>query len=416
MEGVTPLPTMMIPLKREVSNQKMFSMNKPLPLNRRTPSRASAPQQGFSLVEIMVAMVIGLIGVLVIMQVARTAEAQRRLTIGSGESQNNGALAVYAVERDLKQAGYGFSSLSIIGCGLTIISGRTLDRFVPVIINPPTAKIPAGDANTDTLLIAYGNSEGAPEGDTINTVMPLGGGNQEIGLMSAANFKMLDGMGEWVFVAPMTPENGCARALARISAVNTLASTVTVPGLAAGEGENLFGLGLAPKIIGYAVRGGNLTTCDYMLSDCSQVGNWIAIANGIVSLRAQYGRDASLPKGIDTWDQTEPALPSPPEAPGAQEKLACGWTRIAAVRLALVARNGEPAGRECVSDASKCPTQAAPPWSGNVAAVENGNSEAAANAVKIDLSANDAWRHYRYQTYETVIPIRNIPWMGTCTP
>ncbi|MBK8577811.1 MAG: hypothetical protein IPN78_05810 [Candidatus Accumulibacter sp.] len=39
-----------------------------------------------------------------------------------------------------------------------------------MIINPPTADVPAGDANTDTLLIAYGNGEGAPEGDVITAV------------------------------------------------------------------------------------------------------------------------------------------------------------------------------------------------------------------------------------------------------
>jgi type IV pilus assembly protein PilW len=383
-------------------------MKKRFPFNRRLSSRAKIPQRGFSLVEIMVALVIGMIGILIIMQVARTAEAQRRLTTGEGESQNSGALGIYSLERDVRQAGYGFSSLSVIGCPLSI-PGRTLSRFVPVVINPPAVEIPAGDTGTDTLLVAYGSSEGSPEGDTINTVMPLGGNVQEIGLMSAANFKVLDGKGEWILAAPMEPENGCALALARIATVNKAASTVTVPGLAAGEGENLFGLGFTPRIVGYAIRGGNLTTCDYMQSDCSQAGNWMAIANGIVSLRAQYGRDASLPRGIDTWDQEapDPADFSPPD----QEKFACAWARIAAVRLALIARNGEPAGRECVSDASKCPTRAAPSWSGSVAASDNPDPD----EVEIDLSANADWQRHRYQTYETVIPIRNIPWMGGCT-
>jgi hypothetical protein len=38
------------------------------------------------------------------------------------------------------------------------------------IINPPTADVPAGDANTDTLLVAYGNGEGSPEGEVITAI------------------------------------------------------------------------------------------------------------------------------------------------------------------------------------------------------------------------------------------------------
>ena len=388
-------------------------MKKRFPFNRAF-SRARAPQRGFSLVEIMVALVIGMIGVLVIMQVARTAEAQRRLTTGSGESQNNGALAIYAVEQDVRQAGYGFNSLSVIGCPLTI-PGRTLSRFAPVIINPPATEIPAGDANTDTLLVAFGSSEGSPEGDTINTPpMPLGSGKLEIGVMSAVNFQVLGGVGEWVFVAPIVPEDGCALGLARISAVNPVASTITATGLVADAGQNLFSLGFRPKVGGDAIRGGNLTTCDYMQSDCSRTGNWTVIANGIVSLRAQYGHDndaSPSKKGIDAWNQQSPAPPPSPGTPD-QEAFACQWAHIAAVRLALVARSGEPAGWECANDSDECPTQTAPLWAGSPV---DPDSPPAEDEIGIDLSANTAWQHYRYQVYETVIPIRNIPWMGTCT-
>jgi type IV pilus assembly protein PilW len=374
--------------------KKRFSCNPP-----------NAAQRGLSMVEIMVAMVIGLIGILVIMQVARTAEAQKRLTTGMGESQNNGTLAVYSVERDVKQAGYGFNSLSVIGCPLTIPEGR-LNHFVPIVINP-TDEIPAGDANTDTLLVTLGSSEGAPEGDTINSVWPLGGDKQELGVMSVNNFKMLDGRGEWALVAPVVPENGCALRLSRISVVNAVASTVTVEKLVAEEGQNLFSLGFNPRIMGYAIRGGNLTACDYMQSDCGEVDNWTVIANGIVSLRAQYGHRPNDKSSGIAWNRTAPVPLSPPD----QEKFACAWAHVSAVRLALVARNGEPAGSECVNDANKCPTRAAPLWAGSPA----NPASPGAGEIGIDLSANTDWRHYRYQTYETVIPIRNIPWMGTCT-
>ena len=363
---------------------------------------------GFSLVEIMVALVIGMIGVLIIMQVARTAEAQKRITTGSGNSQTNAALGIYSVQRDIRQAGYGFNSLNVLGCRLTIpargsLPAHTLNVLAPVTINPPDEEVPAGDAGTDTLLVVHGNSVSAPEGDTIVSVEPLGT-KERLGVTSAANFRS----GDWVVVAPHIPKAGCAL---KMEQIEVHAPTLDVPNSGAQVSQNLFDLGSLPKIVAYAIRHGNLTSCDYMQADCGDHDeakmkeNWPIVANGIVSLRAQYGHDTGSPGDIDRWNQTAPAQSTPPD----QEKFACSWARISAVRLALTARNGEPAGRECANDDSACPTQAAPVWAGGKEGDDN------PTPVLIDLSsANTAWKHYRYQVYETVMPLRNMPWMGSC--
>ena len=141
--------------------------------------RPGSSNRGFSLVEIMVALVIGMIGVLVIMQVARTAEAQKRITTGSGNSMTSAALGIHSMQQDIRQAGYGFNSLNVLGCRLTIpardpLPAHVLSVLAPVTINPPDDEVPAGDAGTDTLLVVHGNSVSAPEGDTIVSVEPLG--------------------------------------------------------------------------------------------------------------------------------------------------------------------------------------------------------------------------------------------------
>jgi type IV pilus assembly protein PilW len=372
-----------------------------------------SPQRGFTLVEIMVAMVIGMIGILVIMQVARTSEAQKRMTVGSGSAQNSGAMGIYMIQRDVKQAGYGFTSPGALGCPLTIpaespLSARNLAFLVPVVIN--SEDVPAGDAGTDTLLVAYGSSAGSPEGDTI--IPPSVG--EKISVMSTTNFKE----GERVVVAPVTPTDGCELTLGTITEAPVTGSfTVTVSDISvaldpSGFISVLLDLGPRPRVAGYAIRNGDLTTCDYMRADCgdaaSVAANWPVIANGVVSLRAQYGRDATpLDGSVDTWDQDTPELT------GTQEQFASAWARIAAVRLALVARNSEPAGVECVGDStkSKCPTtpQNVPLWAGSPADPE----DPVEGEAGIDLSAaNSDWQHYRYQVYEAVIPLRNIPWMG----
>jgi type IV pilus assembly protein PilW len=415
--------------------------------------------RGFSLVEIMVALVIGMIGVLVIMQVARTSEAQKRMTTGSGDSQNNGALAIYAVQRDVKQGGYGFNALNILGCPLTFNAtpGVNLPVLAPVTIN--SSLIPAADANTDTLLVVYGSGAGAPEGETI---VDTSASNIDLfGISSVSHFKIND----WVVAAPLTPDPDCALVMSKVVWVGAspqepeggsgsggdgsgeggegsgsgeggggesgegesggdgdgettsekggdsdVSQWVKVSGIGKVSSGSLFNFGHEPKIIGYAVRGGNLTTCDYAITICSDVGNWIVVANGIVSLKAQYGRDTHSPRsGVNVWDRATPKKEDLSDARD-QSEFACRWARVSAIRLALAARNGE-------WDRSETTTTVAPTWTGSVD-IDPATGHAATVGNPIDLSNPDApddWRHYRYQVYETVIPLRNIPWMETCS-
>ena len=358
----------------------------------RSPRSAS----GFSLVEIMVGMVIGLLGILIMMQIFTNAESQKRTTMGAGDAQSNGALAIYTLQRDIRQAGYGFNALTAMGCPLVLPApaSRTLSQLAPVIINPPTTDIPAGDANTDRLLVAYGSSEGSPEGDAITAVS-----GSMLGVQTPTNFRV----NHRVFAAPGLGASACNLVMASVTGVS--APNVTVAGTGAVDGGALFNLGLAPRFLAYAVRAGNLTVCDYSVANCGAActaadgscsGNWTPIASNIVSLRAQYGRDTNAVKDgvIDLWDQTTPpAYTSPTPAPAIPNDVACLWARASAIRLAVVARSAEVDNQVA--------TGAAPTWDGSAAA-------------PINLSARANWQNFRYRTFETVIPLRNLPWMATC--
>jgi len=343
------------------------------------PRSAPRPDaQGFTLVEILVAMVIGMIGMIIMLQVFATAEGQRRATTGTGDAQTSGAMALYDLQRDIRQSGYGFNSLTLLNCSVALgaPSNATLPVLAPVIINPRRANnsllLPAGDANTDTLLVAYGDAAGSPEGDAIIQIIAPG----TLVVQSAANFAR----GHRVIAAPNQCVAGAALTLDRVGGVT--ARTVDV-GAAGGSSSLLFNLGAAPTIRAYAIRGGNLTVCDFLANNCSVAGNaaiWVPIASNIVSLRAQYGRDTAPPNGVDTWDRTTPAS-------------ACDWVRVSALRLAVVARNSQ-LERDPI-------TLAAPTWEGSA-------------AVPINLSARANWQNYRYKVFETVVPIRNLPWMARC--
>ena len=329
-------------------------------------------ETGFSLIEIMVGIAIGMFAIIVMLQTFSLFEGRKRTTTSGSDAMSEGVMALYALQRDIRQAGYGLSALDILGCPVTI-SGVSID-LAPVTINPPTAIVPRTgiDANTDTLLVIYGNSEGQPQGVAYvaNTVNP-------------------------------TPDNHYV----------VIDSPCTAAPISSGETSRavagtFYDLGPSPKILAYAVRSGNLTMCDYLARDCSDAANYAPIANNIVSLRAQYGHDTAtpnpLPAGstpgvpdpqtgiipayrVDSYDQTQAQdLPLGATA-------ACKWARTGAIRLALVARS--------TLFEKDLVTTAAPVWDGS-------------DGAPIDLSANDDWGYYRYKVFQTVVPLRNVTWMG----
>lgn len=346
---------------------------------------------GFSLVEIMVGMVIGMFGIIIMMQVFALAEERKRTTTSGGDSMSEGVMAMYALQRDIQQAGYGFASPTTLtsptmmfGCTVTL-SGVNIP-LAPVTINPATTIVPAGDANTDTLLVFYGNPEGQPQGSTYTAGTVS---------LAASNY--------YVVNSPCNP-----------SPISTGVTSVATSG-------TIYDLGTAPKVLAYAIRSGNLTVCDYVTNNCSLAANtgnpsiWVPIANNIVSLRAQYGRDTLTvtpnpvpdppqPYVVDAYDQTTPSAATVPSA-------ACGWAKIGAVRLALVARSAQ--------FEKTAVTAAAPTWEGttvNVATTPTNPTAVAINlAANPDGSANANWQNYRYKLFQTVIPLRNVAWLGMQT-
>jgi type IV pilus assembly protein PilW len=73
-------------------------------MNAFTPRLHRTRQHGFSLIEIMVGVVIGLIAVLVIYQVFAAAEGIKRNTTSAGDAQQNGLLSSFMLTVELMNA------------------------------------------------------------------------------------------------------------------------------------------------------------------------------------------------------------------------------------------------------------------------------------------------------------------------
>jgi len=338
---------------------------------------------GFSLVEIMVAMVIGMLGLIVMMQVFSVFEGQKRTTTGGNDAQNSGAIALYGLQRDIRQSGYGISTQDLLGCNVPLPNGGSIN-LAPTTINQ--ASITGQDANTDTLLVVYGNGNGGAEGDGIIS-QPA---TNTYAVQTPTSFAVADR----VIATPQARQSPC-NPLVLDSVASIASPNVTIAtGVDNMTNGKLYDLGQAPKVQAYAIRNGNLTVCDYMLNDCSLAANntdtaiWVPIANNIVSMRAQYGHDTTpvMDGIVDTYDQTPPIT-------------ACDWIKAPALRIVLVARNGQP---EKIAVTATVPT-----WEGSA-------------GVPIDLNsttvpAGFTWQSYRYKVFETIVPLRNITAMGVVT-
>ncbi|MBI1173808.1 MAG: hypothetical protein GC139_00915 [Sideroxydans sp.] len=175
---------------------------------------------GFSLVDIMVGMVISLIGVIIIFQVFSVSEGIKRTTTSGGDAQQNGAAALFVMERALKEAGYGLNATdptttypAQINLGATTADPDSIDinsrknwdygPFSPNATAFPSAVPPALTDDT------YSVSNAAEFGYAVNagTFVPIADG---VVLLKAQYGTDANGDGivdstEWSVAAPASP-------------------------------------------------------------------------------------------------------------------------------------------------------------------------------------------------------------------
>ncbi len=353
--------------------------------------------KGFSLVEVMVAMVIGMLGIIVMMQVFSVSEGQKRTTTGGDDAISTGAIALYGMQRDIQQSGWGITGFPVIGCNASPWGpGAAVMPLAPVTIN--SALITGQDANTDTLLVISGNSTGTVQGDAIT------GGSAVI---PNVHTPTAFAIGDVVVAVSRDRLEPCPLLALTTVTGGTVAGTPPAVGTtltlaAAAPGELLFSLGAAPTARGYAVRSGNLTTCDFSVSNCSVAANWVIIATDVVSLRAEHGVDAgAVPMTgiVSAWVHTTPTT-------------GCALVRAPAVRFAIVARNSQPERR---GPGGIAVTPVVDTWAGNDAVAVAANAAEAGNVGFVLPDPDPAWptwQDFRYKVFQTTAPLRNITSMG----
>ena len=117
-------------------------------------------QKGFSLIELMVGLVIGLLVSLVIANVFSVYEQQKRTTTGNSDAQTNGSIALYSLQRDVAQGGFGLPVYDMSTSPFNCPQTTTVDHDGTIgTPNPATAAI----GLSPVVIVDGGSTDGTPE-------------------------------------------------------------------------------------------------------------------------------------------------------------------------------------------------------------------------------------------------------------
>jgi len=362
---------------------------------RKTPDITALQRgrsRGLSLVELLVASAIGIIASLAIFQVFAVFEGQKRTTTSGGEAQTSGTLALYTIERDVRQGGYGFNTPDLVGCTLQGWDQQAGSALTPSTLAP--ALITSGVAGApDTIAVAYGNGDALPApvnvligslgvaDDFIKTVNALYGfqPGEHVVLAEAGKPCTLAQVNQ---IPPATGDNTKLNLQAGTyvspytgATLNTRYNNPAGLGTAYTTNGKVYNVGPTPTIKVFSVQNAQL------MSQALGTAAATPIFDNIVQLQAQYGKDTTGDGVVDAYNETMPAN-------------SAEWAAVLAIRIAVVARSGlyekeevSPATIRLWEDSVNPPTTTGPVWT---------------------LTADE--RHYRYKVFQTVVPLRNMIW------
>ena len=389
-----------------------------------TDIRYSRAQRGMTLVEVMVGLVIGLIGMLVIFQTVTLWDSRTRATSAGSDAQVTGTIAMFQLERDLRLAGQGFGTAdtAVMGCQ---VSGHDASASGALITFPLTpVVIVDNDAinQPDQIVTLYGTSPyfttdqryGAGSLYSIGTFDRTGFKSGDLAVVShsvnanpaSADCQLVEVTDDSTAADPKTLsfsvfgaatyphfyKNGAALP-SRFNDVNGVGASF--------PSGKVFSLGPLPgRNVWTVAASGVLGKQD----DVLQPTGYLPIAEGVINMKAEYGYDLNNDKivGAAEWSKA-------PSAP-------VDWSHIRAIRVALLVRSRNYEKPGVVNSAEQNYTATNPQWhaNGGVLAqdffMRNVDGTPDAFTVAQNNPNPNNWRNYRYTVYEKVFPLRNVIW------
>jgi type IV pilus assembly protein PilW len=392
-------------------------------------------QLGLSLVELMVAMVIGLIVMIVVYQMFVVSEGTRRTSIAGNDAQMSAAIAMGALQDGIRNGGYGLTAFDTVngvrplGCDVQGYDTRT-GGFISFRLNPVTIAQGADNnpgtgvgRDADTISVVYSDLPYP----TVPTNLLSGMADTLSDLRVTNRYAVTPGN---VFILADIPANVTppqAAAAFPVCALVEATGTPMIPGqldvVAHGQGNyvdingnnqavrfngpggigssggnpagvmfnpsaSVYNLGTNPAVVTFRVQNNQLMRRD-LIANTDQ-----ALVDGVVSLQAQYG------VGVDTNADGFADVFNPSGGQGTwQTALPANPGLVIAVRLAVLTRANLMESKDKTSGLCNATPAASPElvWVGGA----------------LDVTGTADWDCYRYKKFEMVVPLRNIIWMPT---
>jgi type IV pilus assembly protein PilW len=363
-------------------------------------------QQGMSLIELLVGIVIGLVATLAITNLFSGFEARKRMIAGGADAQSNGVLAMYYIQRDAQNAGYGLPLYNTGDPSPLLCPINTSINQAGVVINLSPVVIVDGGTGNDILRIRYGNpaSGGASVRATGTITAPslasslIGCQLNDIVLYHQAPANSNCSMGR-------LQKLNADRAINTLSELNTAPTANPVTDLNSANWVRFSCLG-AWNQYEFAVNAALELTRTGGTPGANPFPNSavVPVTSDIVALQAQYGVTNTLDPTTNTGTAAD-FLNRVDQWTDATGTYGTGISlmdrnRIRAIRVAVVARDGNM-------------------QKNNVSQACNGTAvglsrvciwQADATPANVNLSSLPNWQRYRYRTFEATIPLRNVIW------
>jgi len=364
-------------------------------LEGRVPALCRANNSGFTLLELMIGLAIGMVATLVIANVLLGAESQRRTVTAGADAQVNGSLSLYALQRDVQAAGYGLvSSLDALGC--EIRAKRNGANFTwtlaPVLITNGANDAPdsitvlasAAERYAAPIRVVISHSPSASE-FLVNTTMGLGAADLIVAVPPTVDAN------NWCSVFNVTgigSAGGQGQVTHASGGTDGPWNQAILPAAGYPAGSYLLNLG---QLINrtYSISASNaLQLTSFETSNATNTTR--DLFPGVVNLQAYYGLDTDGDGVINSYTATTPTDNA-------------GWRQLVAVRIAIVARSGQVEKEDVTHTDPQWDVGTAVPVAGSASC---GNSK----CVPLKVSHLTDWKRYRYKIYDVVVPLRNMLW------
>lgn len=389
--------------------------------------------RGMSIVELMVAVVISLIGTIVIFQVYAVNEEIRRSATAGSDEQTNGLIGLTLVERELRHAGYGLNDVDLVGCNMvTYDTERTPSSPTPYPLAPVRIISNTG-ATPDVVRVMYGGSSLTTIPVKLDQPMP------DVHDFPVLAYTYGFNAGDMIIIgqpgADCTIREVTAVLASKPLELQTITGTyVNSKGVSKATRWNnpsgtpstydakiakVINLGdlvddaRPPRYNEMTVQTGMVNPADnnklVLQNLWGQTASFIPVAENIVQLKAEYGMDDGVDNG------TVPAHPFVAndgivDRYTTDQPTGANWRLVKAVRVALVSRSAQTVRPTAGASACDATPDFDPAPANTTYPVRWAYGPDTPHGRPIDVRTTSDWRCFKYQVYETTVPLRNLIW------